>query len=84
MKIAVMAAGGVALAADYAPDRLAYAEASPPDTKASMLDDLERRQRLELDWLSGEVSRLGRELAIPTPANDAVYAALTLHRGGSV
>ena len=67
MKIAVMAAGGVALAADYARDRLAYAEASPPDTKASMLDDLERGKRLELDWLAGEVSRLGRKLAIPTP-----------------
>jgi hypothetical protein len=28
------------------------------------------------------VVKLGRGLAIPTPANDAVYAALKLHRQG--
>lgn len=80
---AVGRARGVALADDYALDRLAFAENLPPDMKASTLDDLERGKRLEVDWLSGEVSRLGRELAVPTPANDAVYAALKLHRGGA-
>jgi len=81
---AVGRARGIALDADYARDRLAFAEESlPPGMRASMLDDLERGKRLELDWLSGEVSRLGRELAVPTPANDAVYAALKPHRGGA-
>jgi 2-dehydropantoate 2-reductase len=51
--------------------------------RASMLDDLERGKPLELNWLAGEVARLGRELAIPTPANDTVYAALKPHRGGA-
>ena len=80
---AIGRARGVALADDYALNRLAYAENLPTDMKASMLNDLERGKRLEVNWLSGEVARLGRELAIPTPANDAVYAALKLHRGGT-
>lgn len=81
---AVGRARGIALDSDYAHDRLAFAEESlPPGMRASMLDDLERGKCLELDWLSGEVSRLGRELAIPTPANDAVYAALKPHRDGA-
>ena len=47
-----------------------------------MAHDLERGNRLELDWLAGKVSALGRELGIPTPANDAVYAILKPHRMG--
>jgi 2-dehydropantoate 2-reductase len=42
----------------------------------------ERGNRLELDWLAGKVVQFGRELGIPTPANDAVYAVLKLHRMG--
>ena len=50
--------------------------------KASMANDLDRGNRLELDWLAGEVCRLGRELNVPTPVNATVYAALKLHRMG--
>ncbi len=80
---AVGRAHGVALPDDYAADRMAYAEGLPPDIKASTLDDLEHGKRLEVDWLSGEVSRLGAALGVPTPTNDAVYAALKLHHGGA-
>ena len=38
--------------------------------------DLERGRRLELEWLNGEVVRLGAELGVETPENAAVYAAL--------
>jgi len=51
--------------------------------KASMAHDLERGNRLELDWLAGKVRALGRELRIPTPASDAVYTVLKLHRLGT-
>lgn len=80
---AVGRARGIALGADFAQDRLAYAEALPPHMKASMLNDLQQGKRLELDWLSGEVVRLGRELDVPTPTNDTVYAALKLLRDGA-
>jgi 2-dehydropantoate 2-reductase len=49
---------------------------------ASMAHDLERGNRIELDWLSGKVRALGRELNIETPASDTVYTALKLHRMG--
>ncbi len=50
--------------------------------KASMAHDLDRGNRLELDWLSGKVRALGREFGIPTPASDTVWTVLKLHRMG--
>jgi 2-dehydropantoate 2-reductase len=79
---AVGRARGVAVKPDYIDDRIVFADKSPPTFKSSLLHDLERGNRLELDWLAGKVVALGRELAIPTPANEAVYIALKLHRMG--
>jgi 2-dehydropantoate 2-reductase len=81
--VSVGRASGVPLPEDFADDRLRFGEAAPPDFKASMLHDLERGNRLELDWLAGHVVRLGRELKVPTPANEAVYRVLKLHRMGA-
>ena len=80
--VAVGRAQGVAITADYADDRMTFAKAAPATMKASLAHDLERGNRLEVDWLAGKVSALGRELSVPTPANDAVYAMLKLHRMG--
>lgn len=33
-------------------------------------------------WLAGKVVQLGRSLSVPAPANEAVYAAVKLHRFG--
>jgi 2-dehydropantoate 2-reductase len=80
---AVGRAKGVALENGLVDNILALADHNfPPDMKASMANDLDRGNRLELDWLAGEVCRLGRELKVPTPVNDTVYAALKLHRMG--
>ncbi len=81
--VAVGREKGVALPADYADDRMRFAENAPATMKASLLHDLERGNRLELDWLTGRVVALGRELGVPTPANAAVYAALKPHRAGA-
>ncbi|HZS64639.1 MAG TPA: 2-dehydropantoate 2-reductase [Xanthobacteraceae bacterium] len=82
--IAVARAKGIDLPPDYLADRMKFADAAPPAMKASLLHDLERGNRLEVDWLSGKVAALGRELGVPAPANEAVYAVLKLHRlGGS-
>jgi 2-dehydropantoate 2-reductase len=73
----------VPLAADFADQQMKFAlDAAPATMKASLAHDLERGNRLEVDWLAGKVSTLGRELSVPTPANDAVYAMLKLHRMG--
>ena len=69
-------AKGAALSADYADDRLAFADGLPFDMTSSMHHDLERGNRLELAWLSGAVVRFGSELGIPVPRNQAVYTAL--------
>jgi len=82
--VAVGRAKGVALAADYADDRMNFAANAPRTMKASLAHDLERGNRLEVDWLAGKVASLGRELGVPTPANDAVYTVLKLHRMGHV
>jgi len=80
--VAVGRAKGVALPADFADQQMAFADTVPYGMKASMTHDLERSNRLELDWLSGKVVALGRELGVPTPANEAVYTLLKLHRMG--
>ena len=82
--VAVGRAKGVAIDEGFADDRIAFADKSfPPTMKASMANDLDRGNRLELDWLAGEVSRLGKELKVPTPVNDTIYAALKAYRMGS-
>jgi 2-dehydropantoate 2-reductase len=81
--LAVGRAKGVALDPAFIDERLEFAEKKmPPGMKASMANDLDRGNRLELDWLAGAVSRLGRELKVPTPVNDTVYAALKPYRMG--
>ncbi len=81
---AVGRAKGVAIDPNYVDERMAFGDKNvPPAMKASMAHDLDRGNRLELDWLTGQVSRLGKELGVPTPVNDTVYAALKLHRMGT-
>ena len=63
---------------------MAFADKNvPASMKASMANDLDRGNRLELDWLAGEVRRLGRQFNVPTPVNDTIYAALKFHRMGT-
>ncbi len=80
---AVGKAKGVAFDPDFIERRMDYAANEiEPDRKASMAHDLEQGSRLELDWLTGKVRALGRELEVPTPASDVVYMMLKLHRLG--
>jgi 2-dehydropantoate 2-reductase len=75
-------AAGAKIGDDYVDDRMTFSDNAPPGMKASMLHDLEAGNRLELDWLTGKVVSLGRELGVPTPASEAVYAAVKLWRMG--
>jgi 2-dehydropantoate 2-reductase len=81
---AVGRAQGVALDDAYIEGRMKFLEdVVEPGMKASMAHDLERGNRLELDWLTGKVRELGRAHNIPTPASDTVYTVLKLHRMGN-
>ena len=82
--VAVGRAKGARLEDGIEDKQVAFAEGLPGEMKASMLGDLERGNRLELEWLTGAVVRLGRELGVSTPVSDTIYAVLKLHAEGRV
>jgi 2-dehydropantoate 2-reductase len=64
-------------------EKMEFLRGEPYEFKASLLIDLEAGRPLELEWLSGRVHSLGQELDIPTPANSAVWAALSPYKNGT-
>lgn len=75
---AVGRAKGVALPDDEVEKALHFAETvADPATSSSMLTDLERGNRIEIESLSGAVVRLGRDLGVPTPFHDMALAVLS-------
>lgn len=82
--VAVGRAHGVKLPEDYAAQRLGFADSVAPDMTSSLHHDLERGNRLEVEWLSGGVVQLGKAAGVQTPANRAVWDILALHAQGKV
>ena len=80
--LAVGQKSGAKVPSSWVDDRMTFSDNAPPGMKASMLHDLEAGNRLELDWLTGKILALGKELGVPTPGSEAVYAAVKLHRMG--
>ena len=81
--LAVAHAKGIAVRDDMVEDVATAYDALPPQTKASMLVDLENGRRLELPWLSGAVSRIGNEMGVPTPIHSFIAAVLKPFQNGS-
>jgi 2-dehydropantoate 2-reductase len=81
--VQVARAQGVPLPADYAADRLAFADQVPAGMTSSMHHDLERGNRLEVSWLSGDVVERGAARGVPTPCNRAIMDILSVHSEGS-
>ena len=81
--IAVGRARGIAFPPTLVDDTLALIRGFPAGSKSSMLEDLERGRRLELPWLSGAVSRLGKEVGVPTPTHDFITTVLMPFVNGS-
>jgi 2-dehydropantoate 2-reductase len=65
-----------ALPENAADKALAMLKGMPGHMHASMLDDLNRGKRLELNDLSGEVVRLGRQHDITTPTHEMAWRTL--------
>lgn len=80
---AVGRAQGIDFEKGFIGGRLEFIDKLPAEMVSSMLEDLNRGNRLELDWLSGAVVRMGREHNVPTPVNAFIYAALKLNAKGS-
>ncbi|HKM51124.1 MAG TPA: 2-dehydropantoate 2-reductase [Candidatus Bathyarchaeia archaeon] len=73
----VARAKGIKLASDIVPRTLALTVSK--SMKPSMLRDLELGKRLEIDALNGSVSKFGRQVSVPTPVDDFIYATLKIH-----
>jgi len=82
--VAVGSAQGVSLRSELADEVMAKIAAMPASFRSSMAEDLERGNRLEVEWLSGRVHSLGQELGVQTPAHTAVYRGLVLHKNGVI
>ena len=80
---AVARAGGIDLPGDCVEQAMTQAAAVEPWGRGSLHGDLAGGRRLELESLNGEVVRRGRELAVQTSLNFAVYAALRPYAGGA-
>jgi 2-dehydropantoate 2-reductase len=52
--------------------------------RPSMLQDVMKGRRTEIDYLNGYVSQQGQRLGVPTPVNDAVVAAVRQHGVGTL
>jgi 2-dehydropantoate 2-reductase len=73
---AVARARGVALAPDVVERTLAFVDGLPEGATASMQRDIMEGRPSELEAQNGAVVRLGRELSVPTPVHEMLYAAL--------
>ena len=80
--VAVGRAEGVQLAEDFADNRLKFADTLPEEMSSSMHNDLERGNRLEVEWLSGDVVRRGIARGILTPVNRVLRDILSMHAQG--
>ena len=69
-------AQGIALDPDVVQNALAFTDNAAPHIKPSMQLDVEAGHRTELESMVGVIGRKGRELGVPTPAADFIYAAL--------
>lgn len=81
--VRVAQAKGYPLSDSVPEDILSGISGAPPQYKPSILVDLEKGKRLELEALNGALSRYGKELGVPTPINDFIYACLKPYADGT-
>ncbi len=67
---------GVDLDANVVEKSLEFIDNNAPHIKASMQLDVDAGRQFELESMVGVIGRKGRELGIPTPTADMIYAAL--------
>lgn len=80
--IAVAAGQGVELKSDLVERSLELLDALPEDSTSSMHADLIAGRRLEIEWLSGAVVRLGRAGGVETPIHRVALDLLSPHAAG--
>ncbi len=73
---AVGLARGVPLASDTFEKTLKFFDTLPEDATCSMQRDVAEGRPSELENQTGAIVRLGREVGVPVPVNEFLYAAL--------
>lgn len=73
---AVARAQGVELASDVVKKSMDFVDNAAPQIKPSMQLDVEAGRKSEIEAMIGVIGRKGRELGVPTPVADMVYASL--------
>ena len=58
---------------DHVRKTIEVAEATA-NNKSSMLQDIERRKKTEIDYINGAIVKLGKKLGIKTPVNKTLTA----------
>ena len=73
---------GVDLSFNLEQQLMTLLDTNPPAGKSSLLVDLERGRRLELDGLAGAIHRFGLEHHVPTPVTSTIFISLKSFRDG--
>ena len=73
---ALARAQGIPLDPDVVQKSLEFTDNAAPHIRPSMQLDVESGRRTELESMVGVIGRKGRELGVPTPIADFVYASL--------
>jgi 2-dehydropantoate 2-reductase len=81
--VQVARASGVLLPPGYADEQMTFIDTIPATMTSSMQVALERGNRLEVGWLSGDVVARGNNAGVGTPANRAIADMLAIHAGGA-
>lgn len=76
--VAVARASGIPLAPDAERAVMDFIDALPYDGTTSLRVGFERRQRVELEQLTGAIVRRARTLGVPVPTFETLYRVLTV------
>lgn len=76
--VSVARAEGVELDAEHMLERALEVCRRTAANRSSMLQDVEKGQRTEIDWINGEVVRRGLRAGIDTPVNDTLVRLIHL------
>lgn len=74
--VRVAEAGGISLNGEEAFSRVMKVASQTAENRNSMLQDLERGKRTEIDQINGAIARLGTAVGIDTPINNKVISQI--------
>jgi 2-dehydropantoate 2-reductase len=75
-------AAGIALSEEDIANWYPVLNRLSPDGKTSMLQDIEARQKTEVEVFSGRVISLGKQYNIPTPVNERIFNTIKMLEKG--